>query len=124
VAELAKAFGMSILASTLGEDAGRSAAAGARHVPIETLLGGRLLVIAETHKGRSVDWLYRPAMTLLRATYLTAAEHEDLLTTAGYAAVEIVEDRKRGWICCLGTRPAERGAPVRGHIQGSSADGP
>ncbi|HEY5059983.1 MAG TPA: class I SAM-dependent methyltransferase [Gemmatimonadaceae bacterium] len=86
--------------------------------------GGRLLVIAETYKGRSLDWLYSPAMTLLQARYLTAAEHEDLLTTAGYGAVEIVEDRKHGWICCLGTRPAERGAPVRAHIQGSSADGP
>jgi SAM-dependent methyltransferase len=86
--------------------------------------GGRLLVIAETYKGRNLDWLYRPAMLLLRATYLTAAGHEELLTAAGYAAVEIVEDRKRGWICCLGTRPAEHGAPIRAHIQGSSADGP
>ena len=86
--------------------------------------GGRLLVIAETYKGRSLDWVYRPAMMLLRAAYLTAAEHENLLTTAGYAAVEVVVDRKHGWICCLGTRPLKHGAPIRNHIQGSSADGP
>lgn len=38
VATLAAAFGMNLLASTLDEDAGRSAAVGARHVPLETLL--------------------------------------------------------------------------------------
>jgi D-3-phosphoglycerate dehydrogenase len=38
VATLANAFGVRLLASTLGDDDGRSAAVGARHVPIETLL--------------------------------------------------------------------------------------
>jgi len=40
VAQLASAFGMNVLASTLGDDAGRAASAGARHVPIEALLRG------------------------------------------------------------------------------------
>src|SRR5262249_43946330 len=38
VATLAKPFGMPLLASTLGADSGRSAAVGAQHVPIDTLL--------------------------------------------------------------------------------------
>ena len=38
VARLAAAFGMTVLASTLGDDTGRSAAVGAAHVPLETLL--------------------------------------------------------------------------------------
>jgi len=38
VASLANAFGVRLLASTLDDDGGRSAAVGARHVPIETLL--------------------------------------------------------------------------------------
>ncbi len=38
VATLAAPFGMRLLASTLGEDGGRSAAVGARHVPLDTLL--------------------------------------------------------------------------------------
>jgi phosphoglycerate dehydrogenase-like enzyme len=38
VAALAAPFGMRLLASTHREDAGRAAAVGARHVPIETLL--------------------------------------------------------------------------------------
>lgn len=39
VATLAAAFGMTVLASTLGADDGRSASVGARHVPLETLFG-------------------------------------------------------------------------------------
>lgn len=38
VAALAAPFGMQLLASTFGDDAGRAAAVGATHVPIETLL--------------------------------------------------------------------------------------
>ena len=38
VAGLGNAFGMRVLASTLGADDGRAAAAGARHVPLDTLL--------------------------------------------------------------------------------------
>jgi D-3-phosphoglycerate dehydrogenase len=38
VATLASAFGMTVLASTLGEDGGRSRSVGARHVPLEVLL--------------------------------------------------------------------------------------
>lgn len=38
VAALAAPFGVQLLASTHGNDAGRAAAVGARHVPIETLL--------------------------------------------------------------------------------------
>lgn len=39
VATLASAFGMTVLASTLGGDDGRAASVGARHVSLETLLG-------------------------------------------------------------------------------------
>jgi D-3-phosphoglycerate dehydrogenase / 2-oxoglutarate reductase len=38
VAELARPFGLRLLASTWGPDDGRAAAAGARHVPLDTLL--------------------------------------------------------------------------------------
>jgi phosphoglycerate dehydrogenase-like enzyme len=38
VAQLLRPFGVRLLAATYGPDAGRAAAAGARHVPVETLL--------------------------------------------------------------------------------------
>jgi SAM-dependent methyltransferase len=73
--------------------------------------GGTLLIIAETYKGRRHDILYRPAMMLLRATYLTPDEHRDALTSAGYADVEVSEERSKGWICALGRKPSEVRTP-------------
>jgi hypothetical protein len=38
--------------------------------------------------------------------FLTAAEHRELLVGAGYSAVEIIEERGRGWICGMGKKPS------------------
>jgi SAM-dependent methyltransferase len=71
--------------------------------------GGRLLMIAETYKGRRLDWLYRPVMTgLLSSTYLTPDEHGAALRDAGFEAVAVNIDRSRGWICVVGSRPVSR----------------
>jgi SAM-dependent methyltransferase len=67
--------------------------------------GGRFVVIGETYKGRRFDALYAPVMKLLRATYLTVGEHRDLLAAAGYADVEVFEERNKGWVCAVGRRP-------------------
>jgi hypothetical protein len=64
-----------------------------------------VLLIAETYKGRTMDWLYRPAMMLLGATYLTPDEHRAVLASAGFADVQVFEESKRGWICALGRAP-------------------
>jgi ubiquinone/menaquinone biosynthesis C-methylase UbiE len=68
--------------------------------------GGTLVIIAETYKGRRMDWLFRPVMRiLLRATYLSLDEHRALLTDAGFTHVEIDADPLRGWMCAIGARP-------------------
>src|SRR6185312_13792145 len=68
--------------------------------------GGTFLIIAETYRGRRNDWLYRPTMTLvLRAAYLTPDEHRQLLVDAGYANVQVFNERPKSWICAIGTRP-------------------
>ena len=64
--------------------------------------GGRFVLIAETYRGRRFDWLYLPAMKLLRATYLTVQEHQELLSRAGFSDVEVFEQRAHGWICAVG----------------------
>jgi SAM-dependent methyltransferase len=79
--------------------------------------GGSLVIIAEAYKGRRFDTLYQPAMKLLRATYLTVREHHELLAAAGYAAIEVREERRKGWLCAVGTRPAQVAAQ-----QGTGAD--
>ena len=66
--------------------------------------GGAFLIIAESYRGRRNDWLYRPAMALLRASYLSADEHRNLLASAGYHDVDVFEERSYGWICALGRR--------------------
>ncbi|HEX9108168.1 MAG TPA: class I SAM-dependent methyltransferase [Longimicrobiales bacterium] len=68
--------------------------------------GGQLLVVAETYRGRKNDWLYRPVMRfLLRATYLTPAQHRELLANAGFTDVREFVDAEHGWVCVRGTKP-------------------
>jgi ubiquinone/menaquinone biosynthesis C-methylase UbiE len=68
--------------------------------------GGTFLVIAECYRGRRNDWMYRPTMQfVLRAAYLTPPQHRALLFDAGYADVKVFEEKSRGWICALGSRP-------------------
>lgn len=70
--------------------------------------GGTLVIIAETYRGRRMDWLFRPVMRLLlRATYLTPAEHADWLKAAGYAGVEVDTEASNGWVCVVGRKPGE-----------------
>ena len=68
--------------------------------------GGTAAIVAETYRGRRFDAIYRPAMRLLRATYLSPEEHRDLLSRAGFSDVVVTEQRSKGWICAAGTRPA------------------
>src|SRR5262245_23038651 len=66
--------------------------------------GGKLVLIAEAYKRGRFPQPTGLAMKLLRASYLTANEHRDLLVTAGYAGVEIFEARRKGWICVVGRK--------------------
>ncbi|MGH7322694.1 MAG: 2-hydroxyacid dehydrogenase [Candidatus Rokuibacteriota bacterium] len=69
VAALTRAFGMRLLVSTYGPDAGRAAAAGARHVPIDELL--READIVSLHLRLSPDtqgYLGRERLALMKPT--------------------------------------------------------
>ena len=71
--------------------------------------GAKFLIIAETYRGRTNDWLYRPTMAwVLRAAYLTPRQHRELLIDAGYVDVEIFEEKQKGWICAIGSKPEAR----------------
>jgi ubiquinone/menaquinone biosynthesis C-methylase UbiE len=74
--------------------------------------GGRIAIIAETYKGRRFDFVYRPVMMLLRATYLTVDEHRERLAAAGYSATVVDVDRAKGWICAIGSNPLASAAPA------------
>jgi ubiquinone/menaquinone biosynthesis C-methylase UbiE len=68
--------------------------------------GGRLVIIAETYKGGRYDKLKATAMKLLKSAHLGVDDQRELLTSAGYHQVQIIEERKKGWICATGTNPA------------------
>jgi ubiquinone/menaquinone biosynthesis C-methylase UbiE len=70
--------------------------------------GGRLILIAEVYKGgpsfnsKAVErYSEKTGMTLL-----TMEEHRDHLTGAGYSDVQVTTDPGKGWICCIGHKPA------------------
>jgi SAM-dependent methyltransferase len=66
--------------------------------------GGKLIVIAESYKKGAYNWLQRPVMKLLRSTDLDVDGHRGLFSAAGYADIQLFEERKRGWICGIGQK--------------------
>ena len=66
---------------------------------------GTLIIIAESYKGGRYDMLQRPVMKLLRSTRLSVDEHRELFSAVGYADVQTIEERNKGWICCAGRKP-------------------
>jgi ubiquinone/menaquinone biosynthesis C-methylase UbiE len=73
---------------------------------------GRLVVIAETYKGGRFDNLMAPAMKMLKSSHLSADDHRALFLSAGYDDVQIIEEKKRGWICATGCKAVTNGNDV------------
>lgn len=67
--------------------------------------GGTLLIIAETYKGGRYDWLKGPVMKALRSTFLSIKEQRELFAAAGYTKIEVFEERAKGWMCAIGSKP-------------------
>jgi SAM-dependent methyltransferase len=68
--------------------------------------GGRFMLVAEVYKGSRFGALQGLAMKPLGGKVLSVEQHRELLAKAGYAEVEVHEQRARGWICAVGRRPA------------------
>jgi ubiquinone/menaquinone biosynthesis C-methylase UbiE len=70
--------------------------------------GGRLILIAEVYKGsgaftsRAMErYSEKTGMALL-----SVEEHRGVLTNAGYAGIQVITEPRKGWICCIGSKPA------------------
>jgi SAM-dependent methyltransferase len=74
--------------------------------------GGTFLIIAEAYRGRPTDWLYRPAMAMLGAQYMTIAQHRELLVDAGFDSAEVGVEPSKGWVYAKGTKPADPTPPL------------
>jgi ubiquinone/menaquinone biosynthesis C-methylase UbiE len=69
--------------------------------------GGMLILIAEIYKGANTiaaklaeKYASRTAMTLL-----SVDEHRELFTNAGFSDIQVIEERRKGWICGIGRKP-------------------
>jgi SAM-dependent methyltransferase len=75
--------------------------------------GGTFALIAETHRDGWLGALYALPMRLMRAAHLSAAEHRELLTRAGFTDVTTLHRPGKNWICATGRRPFVPLRPVR-----------
>jgi SAM-dependent methyltransferase len=68
--------------------------------------GGNLTIIAETYKAGASDNLKGPVMKLLGSSALSPDDQRTLFSNAGYVDAQIFEERRKGWICATGKKPA------------------
>jgi hypothetical protein len=64
------------------------------------------MIVAESYKGARNDAILGPIMKLLGSSRLSVEDHRALFLASGYQDIEIYEERKRGWICVIGSKPA------------------
>jgi hypothetical protein len=65
----------------------------------------RAIAFSETYRGGPLRLLYGIVMPLLRAAFLSDAEHRELLTQAGFSEVTTKHFPGENWICALGRKP-------------------
>ena len=72
--------------------------------------GGTLIVIAEVYKGANttVSRLAEKYASQTGMKLLSVEEHRELFINAGYAEVQVIEERKKGWICGIGRRAKDK----------------
>jgi len=72
--------------------------------------GGALLIVAGIYKGgKHLEGVRKKIFDkhlAARMNLLTPGEHRDMFTKAGFADVQIFEELDKGWICCIGRKPA------------------
>ena len=66
--------------------------------------GGRVVLIAEAYRSDRHGAVESGAMRLLGGRVLTPAEHEAALRAAGFDAVTVKEDARRGWLSVVGEK--------------------
>lgn len=68
--------------------------------------GGTLTVVLEVYKRAGHNVMERQVMKLLKSADMGVDEQRELFQAAGYADVQIFEERQRGWLCATGKKPS------------------
>lgn len=66
---------------------------------------GRIVIIGGEYKGGKYDERNASFVKAGDMTYLTLAEHREVLEKAGFLEVTIYEDYSKGWMCVAGIKP-------------------
>jgi ubiquinone/menaquinone biosynthesis C-methylase UbiE len=69
--------------------------------------GGTLILIAEIYRGADtmaarLAEKYAPRVGM---SLQSVDEHRQLLATAGFSEIQVIEERQKGWICAIGRKP-------------------
>lgn len=67
--------------------------------------GGMLMIAVESYRGGSDDWILGPVMRLLGARRLSVDDQRALFREAGFTDIRISEERHKGWLCVIGSKP-------------------
>lgn len=69
--------------------------------------GGTVILIAEIYKGANttVSRMAEKYAERTKMKLLSVEEHRELCVNAGYGDVQVMEERRRGWICATGKKP-------------------
>ena len=67
--------------------------------------GGTLVIIAESYKGATNDFVLGPVMKVLGSSSLSVEDQREIFAKACYIDVEVFEERAKGWLCVKGKKP-------------------
>jgi hypothetical protein len=76
---------------------------------IRYILTWVVLLVVAVYLAARFDKLKAPAMKLLTSSDLSAEDQRQLFFCAGYDEVQVIEEKKKGWICAMGTRSQTNG---------------
>jgi ubiquinone/menaquinone biosynthesis C-methylase UbiE len=65
---------------------------------------GTLIIIAEVYKGANttVSKLAEKYAPRIGMKLLSVDEHGEIFTNTGFSSVQVIEERRKGWICGIG----------------------
>jgi ubiquinone/menaquinone biosynthesis C-methylase UbiE len=69
--------------------------------------GGRLIIVAEVYKGAEA-FASKAAERYSERTgmaFLNVEEHRELFRNTGYSDAQVIAEPRKGWICCVGSKP-------------------
>lgn len=74
--------------------------------------GGTLAIFAESYKRGKSGGIEGFGMKLIKAAYLTADKHRELLASSGYKDVLVFEEHNKGWLCVIGKKSDLQSFPL------------